>query len=88
MSARKRRIKRKIAMLVRIIETCALNRNRNMSRNLFSKTLAEKQEPMWRIFATAQALGKGRVIHRVKDRSMEAIRASKLASSVLRKEAP
>lgn len=87
MSARKRRIKRKIAMLVRIIETCALSRNR-YGRRSTSISPVNLSEPMWRIFATAQALGKGRVINRVKDRSMAAIRASKLASSVLRKDTP
>ena len=89
MSARKRRIKRKIAQLVRIMETCALNRNRSLSRNLFSDmSLAEKHEPMWRIFAAAQALGKGRIIHRVQDRSRAAIWSSKLAASVLKREQP
>ncbi len=85
MSAAKRRIKRKIKMLVRLMETCALNRNRQLSQNLFSKSLAEKTEPMWRIFAAAQALGKGRIIHRVEDRSRAAIWSSKLAASVLKR---
>ncbi|MYN42455.1 hypothetical protein GTP55_24240 [Duganella sp. FT109W] len=88
MSAAKRRIKRKIKMLVRLMETCALNRNRSLRNQARSRSIQEIYEPMWRIFAAAQALGKGRVIHRVEDRSRAAIWSSKLAASVLKREQP